>query len=411
MLIGGFDLKLSVLAAKYIRKRNVSNNRWIAVGILVLGVTLVGWAGLWKDRVAELESEDESSEEESSSESADEKSGASQFIGFVLVLCQSIMAVLQGLSEEVFTQDGNFPPLLLLGLEGFYGTIWGLMIYAPLTARGILDEGRFTHTMKDLYYDPILSWFSIGLIVLVSITGIFNIYSTAETSAMTRNLWKNMRAVLVWAIGLTAFYTSGNETIGEDWVAPFSYFVLLGFSIMLLGIYVYYTDSDNIFTQFWKARTMGADENADNKSGSAGNDDSGDGGANGIASSSNRISVGSITSVNTADADLRAIEYGRKRSSGRQLEDDDDDDSSVEILKTIPLNDAGSDVPTKPVHRHQRHEDDSEGASFVVQPPSRPREYQRPSAASTRDRALAERRRVIKEDLSDKSLLSDRSLR
>ena len=64
-----------------------------------MGVALVGWSGLTKDDEGDVDDDDE------------ESTTGSPVIGFVLIFCQCIMAVIQGLSEEVFTQDGNFPPL------------------------------------------------------------------------------------------------------------------------------------------------------------------------------------------------------------------------------------------------------------------------------------------------------------
>ena len=124
-------------------------------------------------------------------------------------------------------------------------------------------------SMSILTNDPTLGWFSVGLILLVSITGAFNIYSTAETSAMTRNLWKNTRAILVWIIGIIAWYASDGDpnmnTIGESLHPLYSPLQAIGFGVMCLGIYVYYTDNSGSITEklmhckkfkWWSANKM-----------------------------------------------------------------------------------------------------------------------------------------------------------
>mmetsp|Transcript_16062 Transcript_16062/g.21512 ORF Transcript_16062/g.21512 Transcript_16062/m.21512 type:complete len:85 (+) Transcript_16062:5602-5856(+) len=80
----------------------------------------------------------------------------------------------------------------------------------------------------------------IALTCLITVTGIFNIAATNVTSSMTRNVWKNFRTVLVWGLGLIIYYVTGNVELGEKWRLPNSFFVLVGFLIMLYGAYLYY---------------------------------------------------------------------------------------------------------------------------------------------------------------------------
>ena len=80
----------------------------------------------------------------------------------------------------------------------------------------------------------------VGLTLLFTLTGVFNIMATGVTSSMTRNVWKNFRTVLVWAFGLVLFYATRDD-LGEEWVWPNSVFVLCAFCVMLSGAYIYYT--------------------------------------------------------------------------------------------------------------------------------------------------------------------------
>jgi len=57
---------------------------------------------------------------------------------------------------------------------------------------------------------------------------------------MTRNVWKNFRTVLIWIVGLIIFYASGNPALGEEWVIPRSFYILMGFAVILTGVYIYY---------------------------------------------------------------------------------------------------------------------------------------------------------------------------
>jgi hypothetical protein len=80
----------------------------------------------------------------------------------------------------------------------------------------------------------------IGLIIILFVGGMYSILGTAVTSAMTRNMWKNFRGLVVWIAALIIYYASGNEDIGEPWSIPGSLMILAGFMIMLVALYVYY---------------------------------------------------------------------------------------------------------------------------------------------------------------------------
>ena len=52
--------------------------------------------------------------------------------------------------------------------------------------------------------------------------------------------YADLRTILVWGFGLIVFYASQNEKIGEPWIIPSSFYTLLAFCVMLLGVCVYY---------------------------------------------------------------------------------------------------------------------------------------------------------------------------
>merc|ERR1712216_514424 len=118
-----------------------------------------------------------------------------------------------------------------------YGFCIGLIIY--LTIGDHLKIEDIDTTMSILSENAKLRWWIVGLPLLFLITGIFNIKATEVTSAMTRNVWKNLRTVLVWAIALCLYYI-GNNGYGEAWRTPGSFYILLGFLVMTSGIVVYY---------------------------------------------------------------------------------------------------------------------------------------------------------------------------
>jgi hypothetical protein len=218
MLMAGSELTLSVMAARFIRKRRVSLSRWRGVGVVSVGLLLIGFAHVLVKSGSE--------------------SGRDHTIGNCLIIGQSIMSVLQDITEETFMHETDFPATLLLGMEGLYGLLFfGIinLIVAPFLPA---DSGSAIQGNMP----PAIVAFSFGLTLWVTLTGIFNILATQATSSMTRNVWKNSRTLLVWCLGLLLFYCTGNVDLGEQWLIPESFLFLVGYLVMVCGIYLYYRE-------------------------------------------------------------------------------------------------------------------------------------------------------------------------
>ena len=214
MLISGLELLLSVVAARCIRKRRISWSRWVGVVVVALGLVLV--------RLANRDSVD----------------GKHSWIGDVLIIGQCVMSVIQDMTEELFMHEAAFPATLLLGMEGLFGLLFGVPLYLLFARR--LGEAPAA-TRDAIASSPSKAGAMVGLTLLFTLTGVFNIMATSVTSSMTRNVWKNFRTVLVWAFGLILFYATRDDDLGEKWIYPNSIFVLGAFCVMLSGAYIYYT--------------------------------------------------------------------------------------------------------------------------------------------------------------------------
>lgn len=231
MMISGLELTLSVVAARILRGRIVAKSRWAGVVIVAVGVIVIERANNRKHR--------KSSDGEESDDSGNVHDGARDaMVGVILIVLQSLLSVLQDIGEEMFMQAANFPATLMLGLEGLYGFSIGAIIYWTVGDRFGVED--IDSTMSTLRINTRLQWWIVGLPFLFMVTGIFNIKTTEVTSAMTRNVWKNMRTVLVWAIALGVFYIGNDPTYGEAWHMPESFMILFGFLVMCLGIVTYY---------------------------------------------------------------------------------------------------------------------------------------------------------------------------
>jgi drug/metabolite transporter (DMT)-like permease len=258
MLISGLELILSTVAARVIRKRMISMQRWGGVCIVAMGLVVVRLSEISPasddadangdlmfsnvtvnddDNVAEGAGVDN---ENAASASATTSSiqTTERLIGDILIVGQCIMSVLQDLAEELFMHEAELSPTLLLGWEGVFGLAFGLPLYLPLAPFLGEDPNEVWELLKSSTW--VLAYVS-GLVLLFTATGVFNIVATAVMSSMTRNIWKNFRSLAVWILGLCLYYSSGNESsIGERWKIPASFVTLLGFATMLGGICLYY---------------------------------------------------------------------------------------------------------------------------------------------------------------------------
>ncbi|KAL3914822.1 MAG: hypothetical protein SGARI_008329, partial [Bacillariaceae sp.] len=142
------------------------------------------------------------------------------------------------MAEELFLQESNFPATLLLGMEGLFGLILGIPLFLLY---GLANEDDNNSSMASWTALQQSTWTQIYVVLLTiifTLTGIVNILTTAVTSSMTRNMWKNVRTLMVWIVGLLIYYLGGNnEHLGEEWIIPDSFFILAGFLVMLSGIY------------------------------------------------------------------------------------------------------------------------------------------------------------------------------
>lgn len=219
MLMSGLELVLSVIVAKLVRKRQISRERWMGVFVVAIGLSVVHAADLWNTTSDDTE------------DGADRRT---HWIGALLIVGQCATAVGQDIAEELFLQESGFPATLLLGMEGVFGLLFGVPLYLRYTPEPPQA------TLANLQASEWKMIYICILVIVFTVTGIFNITTTAVTSSMTRNMWKNCRTLMVWIVGLIVFYSLGDDNLGEEWFIPDSFFVLGGFLIMLSGIYVYY---------------------------------------------------------------------------------------------------------------------------------------------------------------------------
>jgi drug/metabolite transporter (DMT)-like permease len=147
-------------------------------------------------------------------------------IGICMILLAQIFTATQYVIEEKIMQNKIISPLLAVGIEGLIGTILVLLI-SPIyfTVRKINVTVLFWQIIheKQLWISFLVLTFTIAILNYLGLSLTKNMSSTARTTVDA------CRILIVWIVSLI---------IGWE---IFNLIQLLGFLIMVSGIYIYFT--------------------------------------------------------------------------------------------------------------------------------------------------------------------------
>lgn len=224
ILMTGLELFFIIIAQKVIRRRQILPQRWVGAFVVLVGLVVVTCAEFSSDESMHVES---------------------LGLGLLCVVCRVVSGVGLDMSQELFTQESDTSPILLLGMESLYELVLFIALYfaaSPIT--GLHPSDALAQAVSS----PQAIYLTIGLLATFFAAGMFNIMGTAVTSSMTRNLWiTSFRGATVWIIALTTYYASTNNgnnltdiILGEPWMVPGSFIILAGLIVIFVGVRIYY---------------------------------------------------------------------------------------------------------------------------------------------------------------------------
>eukprot|EP00527_Entomoneis_sp_CCMP2396_P007731 CAMPEP_0198141624 /NCGR_PEP_ID=MMETSP1443-20131203/4607_1 /TAXON_ID=186043 /ORGANISM="Entomoneis sp., Strain CCMP2396" /LENGTH=432 /DNA_ID=CAMNT_0043804427 /DNA_START=336 /DNA_END=1634 /DNA_ORIENTATION=+ len=165
-------------------------------------------------------------------------------LGVSLVMLGAFVQSLQFVFEEkVMTlEDSAVPPLLLIGMEGLWGTVLCLFVVYPLAYflpgddHGSFEDPFNTYAMfvntPGIQYAFVIYFFAIFG---------YNLFAVLVTFALN-SIWHaildNFRPITVWMTDLCIYYVLTDGRYGEAW-SVFSYLQLAGMFVLLYGTSVY----------------------------------------------------------------------------------------------------------------------------------------------------------------------------
>jgi hypothetical protein len=180
------------------------------VGVLLvfLGITLVSLSSLISEPTS----------------TASAGSVHAKLLGIGLCIAAQVFQATMLVYEENIMSKYTVPPLLVVGMEGFFGILFGVVLLAALS---FLNLEKPDAALYQLTHSKPLLCAAVGSIFSIAFFNFSGVTVTKHASATARSTIDVSRTVLIWIVELAM-----------GWNA-FSKLQLLGFVILAVGTMVY----------------------------------------------------------------------------------------------------------------------------------------------------------------------------
>ncbi len=233
MLRGGSIVFVALLKQFYLLDK-LKKFMWVGVWWNFVAICLVGYVANLNSTLAK------------SSEDIDPLKDNSDMnhplIGVALILTGAVVQSLQyAWEEKVMSLDIGAPPLLLIGMEGFWGTLFCIFVlyplayYLPGSDHGSIENPFNTiELMRNSVEIQNVFW-----LYFISIFG-YNMLCALITFLLN-SVWHaildNFRPITVWGSDLFIYYCV-TTALGEQWT-QFSYIQVCALCVLLYGTAIY----------------------------------------------------------------------------------------------------------------------------------------------------------------------------
>ena len=233
-------LRCSVIIVTAILKTTILGHKltrymWIGIGINTAAMILVALTS-WIDPAA-------AAGDATLDSSQVELEHRDPVMGILFILLSCIVQGSQYVFEEKVMAVDNAPPLVVVGMEGVWGSILMPMVVFPWAyiLPGTDVDGCFENVL-DAYY-MVQNSTSIQIIlacftITVFLYNIFCIYVTFLLDSVWHSILDNFRPVSVWGTDLLLFYVFTSGHFGEQW-SHGSFLQLIGLILLFVGTAVY----------------------------------------------------------------------------------------------------------------------------------------------------------------------------
>jgi drug/metabolite transporter (DMT)-like permease len=236
-LLRGSGIIFVALMKQHVLKDHLYSFQWVGVIFNVVSVIFVGTAAI-------LNSESDSSGDASTT--TEMYGGSEALLGIALVMSGAFIQALQFVFEEkVMSMDeSSAPPLLLIGMEGLWGTVLCLFVVYPLAyfLPGN-DHGRYEdpfNTYHMIMSSSTIQWAFLAYFLVIFAYNLFAVLVTFTLNSIWHAILDNFRPISVWGTDMFIYYAivSLKGDFGEPWT-KYSWVQLLGMIVLLYGTAIY----------------------------------------------------------------------------------------------------------------------------------------------------------------------------
>lgn len=229
-LLRGSGIIFVALMKQHVLGDTLYKFQWVGVCYNVISVVLVGMTAILN----------------TSKDSDVATAPTDALLGVILVMAGAFVQALQFIFEEkVMTMEGaSAPPLLLIGMEGLWGTILCLFIVYPIAYYIPGDDhGSYEdpfNTWEMIVQNPTIQYAFVIYFFTIFLYNVFAVLVTYALNSIWHAILDNFRPITVWCTNMLIYYAITNESgdFGEPWT-PYSYIQALGMVVLLYGTAIY----------------------------------------------------------------------------------------------------------------------------------------------------------------------------
>lgn len=214
------NIPMIVAIRVYIFKKDFAQHKCIGVGLLIFGVVLMAV---------------------SSHTSEDDSSSAMHYGAGILLLCgAAVLLAGRYVAEEVLMQHESIPPLVVVGAQGFIGS---LISAAMLIFAHYSGHENFWNTVELLRSSSLVQLLVAEFVAWTILYNFTMAYVTKLFDATGKAMVRGTKPITVWAMQLFCFYVIRSriptQQYGEPWLPPRSWYILLAALVVSSGICLY----------------------------------------------------------------------------------------------------------------------------------------------------------------------------
>lgn len=247
-MLRGSGIVFVALMKQYVLKEELMKFHWVGVFWNVVSVIIVGGTAMLATGGGGGGQQQEQDDEEGDIEGRNGGvTTAETMFGVGLLIAGAFVQSCQFvLEEKVMKLDIPVPPLLLIGMEGFWGVVISIFVMYPL-AYFLPGEDHGS------YEDPFNTWamfvnskniqVAFGIYFFtIFMYNVFAVLVTFQLSSIWHAILDNFRPITVWATDLVIFYYI-SPLFGEVWT-KYSSLQVVGMMVLVYGTAIYNAPND-----------------------------------------------------------------------------------------------------------------------------------------------------------------------